>query len=284
MMYKKYKFLFNKEHLSTGFSKRFPDYAEKYKLSLLEAVIKNCKKDIFLDLGAGSGRLSAVLINNVFKNGIAIEVSPDKQIWSSLLKKHKNLSLIDGLLQNKLPVLIKKKIKIDLIILSELFEHIPFKDLDSFLQNLHQIISNDGKIYLTTPNSIVQGPAEKSVRWYKKQAFGHHKHYNLKELYEIFSKYNFQIDWHKFESTKIKRNIYNRLFYPISRLDQKLLFSSKLPIFIRIIYRYSSIPIILLFKSYFWLIGQLIYLYEKKNNSERISETIVLQISKKQNL
>jgi hypothetical protein len=282
MLYKKYKNFFNNGILSTGFSPRFPDYAEKYKLFLLEHALSYVPKNCFLDIGAGSGRLSVLLISNYFTKGIALEVVPDKSIWNYILQQHKSLILMPGLLQEMLPIFIKDNIKVDFIILSELFEHIPLKDIDTFIINLTQILSDTGKIYLTTPNSIVQGAAEKSSRWYEKQPYGHHKHYNLKELESLFSNYGFKIDWHSFESSYIKRHLYNKLFYKTSRLDQKLLESKKLPLIIRKIYKAVSYPIILPIKLFFWILAQLVYWCEQKFNSENNSETIVLQISKKQ--
>lgn len=198
-----------------------------------------------------------------------------------LSKNNPNLTLITGLLQKELPIFIEQnKIKIDFVLLSEVFEHIPPKDIAPFLSCLQNIVSTNGKIFLTTPNSIVQGAAENSPRYYKKQKYGHYKHYSLKELKELLSKYNFQVDWYKFESGFFKRNFYNKAFYKTSRLDQKLLNSKKLPYTIRYIYKNVSLPFILITRFVFWLLSKLVYISEHKFNNEKNAETVVIQIKK----
>lgn len=281
MFYKTYIKLFKTGLINTSFSPRIPDYADKYKLNLLKQAANKCPKSTFLDIGAGSGRLSILLISNSFKSGLALEVSPDNKIWDNILKNYENLDLITGLLQDKLPELSRThNSNIDFILLSEFFEHIPLNYIDIFINYLYNLLSPDGVIYLTTPNSIVQGPAEKSSRYYKIQEYGHQKHYNLEELNEIFLKHNFKICKYYFESGYIKRNFYNKLFYKISRLDNKLLTTKKLPTNIKYIYKIISYPFIYLLNFYFWAISKLIFFCEYKFNNEHNSETIVLEIKK----
>lgn len=86
MLYAKYQRLFKNNQISTGFSRRLPDYADKYKFDLLEQSINQSNKNIFLDIGAGTGRLSALLINHLFKKGIALEIAPDKKTWTTFQK------------------------------------------------------------------------------------------------------------------------------------------------------------------------------------------------------
>jgi 2-polyprenyl-3-methyl-5-hydroxy-6-metoxy-1,4-benzoquinol methylase len=281
MLYKRYINLFKKGSISTSFSPRFPDYADKYKFNLIKKAINHCNKSTFLDIGAGSGRLSLLLINSNFKSGIALEVAPDNQIWDKNLKQHSNLQLLTGLLQEKLPELsITHKSNINFILLSELFEHIPLDYIDTFIKYLYKILSNNGVIYLTTPNSIVQGQAEQSSRYYKIQEYGHHKHYNLQELKVLFLKHNLKITSYNFESGYIKRNFYNKFFYRISRLDNKLLTTKKLPSYIRYIYKIISYPLIYILKFYFWSLSKVVFFSEQKFNNENNSETIVLEIKK----
>lgn len=281
MLSKKYNYLFNKGFINTGFSKRIPDYAQDYKFKLLEKSINESGKNKFLDIGAGSGRLSILLSNTYFKSGYSLEVDTDKFLWNKILKENPNLELKDGFLQDLIPEFIKHNQKFDFILMSEVFEHIPLSDVDLFLESLSKTCSEKTKIFLTTPNRLVQGRAEESSRWYKIQPYGHHKHYTYDELNKIFSKYNFKIDWFAYESGNIKRKFYNKLFYPIARWDAKFINTKKLPKFVKLLYKYSSLPFTYLLRVFFWTFAQFIYFFEKNFNNSSNAETIVLQISRK---
>lgn len=279
MLYKKYIDLFKHGRFETGFSERIPDYGIKFWLSNLEKALTDCAKDTFLDIGAGQGRLSVLLANCGFKNGFAIEVDVDQTMWPKILQKHENIELIEGLLQKNIHKIPSNK-RVDFIMLAEVFEHIPPNDVDSFINAIYQILNVGGRIFLTTPNFAVQGPAEKSKCWHEIQPYGHHKHYSLNELIHIFEQKNFKIEWHNFECGKLKRKAYNRLFYPFCRWDQRLLMSKKIPLVMRKIYKYTSVPLIFLVKPLFYLLAQVMNLIEKQTNSENNSETIILVLKK----
>ena len=203
MLYKQYLNLFKKKEIITGFSHRLPDYATKYWLAKLEKAISQSSKNMFLDIGAGDGRLSTLLINNNFKKGYAIEVQINEQQWEKITNKYPQISILKGLLQENI-IKLKNK-NFDFILLCEVFEHIPPKDIKIFLKTLHYIIDENGYIFLTTPNKLVQGPANNAPQWYKKQPFGHHKHYELKEIKTLLKQHGFTIKWHTFECNKIKK-------------------------------------------------------------------------------
>ncbi|MFH0898567.1 MAG: class I SAM-dependent methyltransferase, partial [bacterium] len=246
MLYQTYTTLCKQKKIFTGFSHRLPDYATKYWLDQFEhciTTIKGSKKN-FLDIGAGSGRLSTLLLNTYFSQGAAIEVQVDHTIWKPLLQKHPGLKLYEGLLQDRIQDLISNHTTFDFIVLAEVFEHIPLCDVNGFLQALKKLLSDDGKIFLTTPNAVVLGPAEKSHMWHKRQPYGHHKHYTLKEMKEILEHHGFEITRHTFEGNIVKKHRYNRFFYPAARWDQKLLTTKKLPAIARKIYHICSSPFI----------------------------------------
>lgn len=141
------------------------------------------------------------------------------------------------------------------------------------------MLSDDGRIFLTTPNFTTQGPAEKSPIWHKKSPYGHHKHYSLQELHELLEKFGFQVEWSNFECNKFKI-FYNKQFYKTARLDSRFLYSKKIPQVLKTSYRLFSAPLMLVIKSYFWLLSKLIYLSENKWNNEKRSTTIILSIKK----
>lgn len=279
VLYRKYISSFNRGEFETGFSARIPDYGIKFWLSNLEEAMSACSKNAFLDIGAGQGRLSALLAKSGFRRGFALEVDVDQTKWQKVLQKHTSLELIEGFLQENIHKISPDK-SIDFVMLAEVFEHIPPKDVDPFIDALSQIIAVGGKIFLTTPNFVVQGPAEKSKCWHQIQPYGHHKHYSLKELIDIFEQKNFKVEWYNFESGWLKRRIYNRLFYPLCRLDQKFLTSKKIPTTARKVYRYTSWPFIFFARSFFYLLAQVINRVEARTNSENNSETIILVLRK----
>lgn len=100
-LYKKYIALWKKENLNSGFSYRLPDYAIQYWPENLEKTILSTPQKNFLDIGAGNGRLSNLLLNTFYISGAAIEINADKQVWKNILKQYTNFSLHKGLLQDK---------------------------------------------------------------------------------------------------------------------------------------------------------------------------------------
>jgi 2-polyprenyl-3-methyl-5-hydroxy-6-metoxy-1,4-benzoquinol methylase len=276
-LYKKYITLWQQENINSGFSYRLPDYAIQYWLENLEKTILSTQQKNFLDIGAGNGRLSLLLLNTFYNSGAAIEVDADKDIWKNILEKNPTFTFHEGFLQDKFEELKDKKF--DLIMLSEVFEHVPPTDIPKFLAKLYQVLSDDGRIFLTTPNFVTQGPAEKSPLWHEKSPYGHHKHYSLQELHKILEKFGFQIERSTFECNKFKI-FYNKQFYKTARLDSKFLSSKKISRILKTSYQLFSTPLLLGIKSYFWLLSKLIYLSERKWNTEKRSMTIILSIKK----
>ncbi len=168
----------------------------------------------------------------------------------------------------------------DFVLLAEVFEHIPSEEVPFFIDTLSRIISQDGGLFLTTPNFVIQGPAKYSPRWYKIQPYGHHKHYAAQELIDLFAEHGFKAEWYLFESGTLKRKVYNKLFYRISRFDQKFLNSKKLPLQVRVIYKYFSFPFIILINGTFYAFGQILNKFEKTFNNENNSETIIMFFKK----
>jgi 2-polyprenyl-3-methyl-5-hydroxy-6-metoxy-1,4-benzoquinol methylase len=104
--------------------------------------------------------------------------------------------------------------KYDLILFTEIFEHITFNPI-AFWKRIHTLIKNNGKIYLTTPNSLtiyaivktlfnlirLKGIGMDVKAIFPTVTYGHHwKEYSATEIRSYFSMLNdgFQMDIQKF--------------------------------------------------------------------------------------
>lgn len=279
MLYERYLQLVNRGKIVTGFSKRLPDYGTQFWFDQLEDLVNRSKKKRFLDIGAGGGRLS-ILLSSFFEKGTAVEVDVSKQSWQSLLNEYKNIELREGLLQQIVPKLSVSD-RFDVVVMAEVFEHIPPKDLPEFLMMLYKIVAEDGRIFLTTPNAVTQGPAEKSSMWYQKQPWGHYKHYTYNELKNILWDHGFEIESCVFECNTIKQKVYNRFYYPAARLDNKLIESKKVPSVVRSVYKGCSWPFVLFARSTFWFLAKFLRSYEQEKNNENNALTTIIVVGKR---
>lgn len=278
-LYQKYLQLWKQGSVCAGFSPRLPDYAIRYWLDHLEKALPKKSARSFLDIGAGDGRLSLLLLHAYSPQGVAIEVQVNKKAWQKAFSHYGRFELREGLLQDIVDQFQGNQ-TFDFILLAEVFEHIPPADVPAFLQALAQVLSPHGTIFLTTPNRVVQGPAEQSAVWHEKEPYGHHKHYTVAEIAELFKQVGLEVVQRDFECHNVKSILYNKWFYPISRLDARLLHSPKLPAFLRTMYRYLSAPIILLLRACFWILAQLVYMIEKRYSNEKTGATMMLCIKK----
>lgn len=282
MLYQTYLELFEDKKIKLGLSDRLPDYANKYWLNQLEKAVLDGKTSTFLDIGAGSGRLSILLAKTYFKSGTAIEVEVNQEIWDILLNESTNIQLLTGEVQKSMEALGENKF--DFILLSESFEHIPLPDVSSFIVNLRHLLADDGRLFITTPNFYVQGPAEESPFWHERLPYGHYKHYTYQEIANLFESNDFKVIWHCFESHWWKTLIYNRIYYPISQWDCRFLYSQKMPRFLATIYRYMSYPFIKFINGCFYLMSQIVLRIEINNTSENTSSTLMVLLAKKSDL
>jgi SAM-dependent methyltransferase len=262
-----------------GFSPRLPDYAIRFWLEQLERAYPPAAQRAFLDLGAGDGRLSLLLLRTYSPCGTAIEVQVNKKAWDPIEQRYNRFDLHEGLLQDVMQDLAGKRVY-DLIILSEVFEHIPPADVPSFLKLLRELLSDHGRVFLTTPNYCVHGPAEKSYMWHERQKYGHYVHYTYDQLSDIFKCSGFSALWNCFECHWVKSYLYNKWFYRASRIDGKLLNSKKVQPVVRSVYSVVSLPFIFIVRGMAWLVAQIIYFFEKSFSSEKTAGTIVAVFEK----
>ena len=278
-LYKKYLQLWKDGNVCAGFSPRLPDYAIRFWLDQLEQALPKHTARSFLDIGAGDGRLSLLLLHAYSPQGMAIEVQVNKKAWQAAFSRYSRFELKEGLLQDIVHEFEGKR-SFDFILLAEVFEHIPPADVPAFLKALPKVLAPGGTVFLTTPNYIVQGPAEKSAVWYEKEPYGHHKHYTLAEISSLLKEVGLEVQWYSFECHKAKSILYNKWFYPISRFDARLLNSAKIPSVLRTLYRYLSAPFIFILRGIFWSLAQLVYVIEKRCSNEKTGATMMLCIKK----
>lgn len=277
-LYKTYMDLWARGFVNAGFSPRIPDYAIRFWLEQLECALpKTSSPQSFLDIGAGDGRLSQLLLHTYSPHGMALEVQVDPESWQPMHREFPAFEIKTGLLQNTMSELIGKR-TFTFILLAEVFEHIPPSDVQPFLEQLKPLLAKNGRIFLTTPNRIGQGPAETSPQWHERQPWGHWKHYTLQELTDLFQNAGFKITRHVFECHRTKIILYNAWFYPTSRLDGRLLTSKKIPSWLKDAYFYTSIPVIFLIKLLFWGLAQAVHALETNGSSEENSDTIMITL------
>jgi 2-polyprenyl-3-methyl-5-hydroxy-6-metoxy-1,4-benzoquinol methylase len=278
-LYHTYLRLWQQGYGNAGFSPRLPDYATRYWLDQLQAAVAHPLIRSFLDIGAGDGRLSMLLLSTTQAQGAAVEVAFDDRAWQPITSAYPQFELHRGLLQDYVASCQGKR-QFDLVLLAEVFEHIPPSDIPLFLKHLYTMVADGGKVFLTTPNRVVMGPAEQSPIWHEREPYGHHKHYTYQELAALLSAAGFVVEWHCFECHRFKSWLYNRWLYPLSRLDARLLFSKKIPAPMRTVYRWLSLPAIGLARAWFWLLAQAVYVVEKRLSNERTAQTMMLVIKK----
>jgi SAM-dependent methyltransferase len=236
------------------------------------------KQYAFLDVGAGDGRLSFLMLETNAKKGAAVEVAVNHKAWTYVCERYKNFVLYEGLLQDVVPRLGEQKF--DVIVLAEVFEHIPQRDVESLLQVLHGLLTADGILLVTTPNALVQGRAEDSPLWHERFPYGHYKHYRAVELAQLLSGSGFEVKHMVFECHWLKKLLYDCCFYPISRLDGRIMATVKLSSSVKTIYQWVSLPFILGLRLYFYGVAQLLYLIELSCSSEKTSATIIIAAGK----
>lgn len=277
--YQTYLRLWKDGTICAGFSPRFPDYASRHWFDSFQQAIPDGLGTAFLDVGAGDGRLSLVLLHNYSVSGLAVDVWVNHMAWDSIVKRYGRFELKEGFLQEVLKDLQDKR-QFNFIVLAEVFEHVPPADVPALLSNLHGLLAPGGKIFLTTPNRVVQGPAEKSHMWHEKTPYGHYKHYTVQEITELLRAAGLDVAWQTFECHKAKKMLYNKWLYPLSRLDARLMNSAKIPKPFRFVYKVVSLPVVAVLRGWFWLLAKGIYVIEKRYSNEKTGATIILAAEK----
>jgi predicted TPR repeat methyltransferase len=114
-----------------------------------------------LDLGCNTGRGGQVLRD--LRPGIQLF---GFDIVADRLRRIPE-GVYDGLYSGTISDLVDTKAKVDFITMGEVIEHIPYSQLDAFLESLYALLDLNGQIALTTPN-----PHYLFLRWRGGSALG----------------------------------------------------------------------------------------------------------------
>lgn len=243
------------------FSARVPDRTIKNSLDNINRAINVCEKnDSFLDFGAGNGRYSSALLPE-FKKGYGIEIEKD-EFLSRMSKEHKNYTALFGK-----SVMKNIKEKIDFILLMDVIEHIPLNELPRFVKNIIALQDQGGVIYICTPNAIRCGVVEKSGIYFKRFLYGHHKHYVMPELVDLFESYGYRPVIVAYEDFRF-RIMWKQLNVGLSYLDKKLL---AIPF-----YSILSFPFIAVANIIFSVMEPVVAWDEYRNRSDDFSSRSIL--------
>ena len=277
-LYAQYLKLWTKGLVGKGFSSRLPDYAARIWFDHFQNALLPNGTGAFLDIGAGDGRLSLVLLSSGYQEGAALEVCVDRKSWDYILSHYPKFCLYEATLQE---AMMRFGCTFDTVVIAEVFEHIPPQDVQFFLQQLSRVVTPGGRVFLTTPNFYVQGPAQQSPLWHERYAYGHYHHYTQQELRLLLDDAGFDIESCNFECHKLKTILYDRCFYPLSRWDARLSGSRRLPSWFKYAYRCISWPAVVMIRLYFKALARSLFFVERYRSDEQTAATIILTARKR---
>lgn len=99
-----------------------------------------------LDAGCGLGRVS----NELSKFGKVTGIDISKKTVEDNKKLYPHILFVPGNILDSNPPIMKNYY--DLVVSSEVIEHIPYNKQKKFIKNIRKFISNDGYLIITTPN------------------------------------------------------------------------------------------------------------------------------------
>lgn len=197
------------------FSPRLPDFTNKWTVDYMNFAINICEKwNTFLDIGAGDGRYSRTLAPK-FKKGYAVE-STSNDNFASIHSDFPNVTCVTKYIQHT-----SIKEKIDFVLLADVFEHIPLKDIQSFVKKINSMQSTGGVVYILTPNAIRCAPAFLSGIYHTRLPDGHYKHYLKQEIDEQFEKYGYIPVLARYEDANLRLIVKSSLML-VSNLDKRM--------------------------------------------------------------
>ena len=187
-----------------------------------------------LDFGAASGH-KAMLLSKLGATVSAVDMADESILRMKHARqlsgiKFKIIKANDSYLSTLDPG------TFDLILCGEVIEHIQPSQLRTFLDSLYNILSPGGKLFLTTPNVDVYGPAENSAEYIENSPFGHYKHYSITELTNLLDQASFHTCNYWYECHPLTR-IRNHIFYPLAQYDNALYASNRFQLI-----RYALLP------------------------------------------
>tara|TARA_B100000029_G_scaffold275628_1_gene270309 strand:- start:9975 stop:10877 length:903 start_codon:yes stop_codon:yes gene_type:complete len=229
-----------------------------------------------LDFGAASGH-KALLLSKLGATVFAVDMADESIIRMKHARQISgiNFKIIKG---NDSYLLTIDPGTFDLILCGEVIEHIRPSKLPTFLDSMHNILSPGGKLFLTTPNFDVYGPAENSAEYFEHSPFGHYKHYSITELINLLDQASFQICNYWYECHPLTR-LRNHIFYPLAQYDNALYASNRFQL-IRYALRPLSWIFHLIMDGIYPISYRLQRMYEYKRSKISTGMTIMIDAEK----
>lgn len=134
-----------------------------YLKFISEKIVANNAKTV-LDVGCGDGRLCNILNSySKFERIKGIDLSHNAVSWAKMFNPTLEFEEIDVAVETG---------SYDAVTVIEVIEHIPDDLMPAFWQGLYQVLSGDGRIYMTVPSTNL--PLNKK----------HYRHYDLEMIME----------------------------------------------------------------------------------------------------
>lgn len=148
-----YEQLFTKDQ---KWSKSEPNNDEKLRWEIIKTFVEkgiqsydNKKNITILDLGCGRGWLSNLLSSY----GKVTGIEPVKPVINHAKKLFPTIEFLVGTSKT---ILDSKRNSFDFVVSSEVIEHIPDDEKDSFIEDIAELLKKDGFLILTTPRKEAQ--------------------------------------------------------------------------------------------------------------------------------
>jgi len=178
-----------------GFTQVFNDTWGINYVSTIEYIIERLKDEKFnslIDVGCGDGRLVREL-SIEFPNQAVLGIDYSSQAISLAKIMNKNCQYLQS------DITCEIVDKVDLITLVEVFEHIPPKKANDFIDGIYNHLNERGVLYITVPHE------NKSIE------YKHYRHFNSRTITECFNEKFYIEEIVPFESNGVVKSIIDRI-------------------------------------------------------------------------
>lgn len=158
------------------------DKLSSRNIFFLNFLSNDIKNKTVLDVGCGFGWLEYRLKDKV-KHITGIDVNDNDILKAKNEINSKNVEFITG---NALKLPFKDN-NFDVVISSEVIEHLPKNSEECFLKEISRVLKKEGKLFLTTPFDDTRSKLLDLAWW-----FIGHRHYSIKDLDKYTKKINFR--------------------------------------------------------------------------------------------
>lgn len=148
------------------------DKLSSRNIFFLNFLSNDIKNKTVLDVGCGFGWLEYRLKDKV-KHITGIDVNDNDILKAKNEINSKNVEFITG---NALKLPFKDN-NFDVVISSEVIEHLPKNSEECFLKEISRVLKKEGKLFLTTPFDDTRSKLLELAWW-----FIGHRHYSIKNL------------------------------------------------------------------------------------------------------